>query len=116
GTFFNPAFQQIRVCTTNITTLRNAQDLHDLASIEVWPHRAQLLLSSQFSDPTFEVVVRAPEPFRLRHIAGRTVRSGQHMQPGQLITGITDIPTNRGVGPDPAITPAVAGVPVKPQM
>src|SRR5215216_6107192 len=38
-TLIHPAFQQERVRASDITALRNAQDLHDLSSVQVWPDR-----------------------------------------------------------------------------
>src|SRR5262245_63458183 len=82
-----PQLQQVVVRRSDLATLRDAQDLHDLVAVQVRPDRVQLLLLGQPVDPLLEMVVRRPQRGRLAGVPGRAVRPGQYVQPGQEVAG-----------------------------
>src|SRR5215217_8940618 len=53
-TLLHSPLQQKRVRAADITALADAQDLHDLASVQIRPDRFQLLLRSQLCDRSEE--------------------------------------------------------------
>ena len=90
------------VCTAQHRSRSDPQDLGDLVAVQLGTHGIQLLLLHQGADADLEIVIDARQTLRLAHVAGRAVRAGQAMQPGQQRPGVGDVSANRRVRPLPA--------------
>ena len=98
-TVLDPALQEIVVRQTDIPPRRDAQQLHDLVAVQVRAQRAQLLLLGQFADPPLQIVVRGTQLRRPGPVPGGAIGPGQDVQPGQLRSGIADVPADCRVPP-----------------
>ena len=78
---------------------RDAEMVHHGLAVEAGADRRQLLGVAQLVDADLEVVHPTRQRGRLFRVASRAIAPGQHVELGQQITGVADVPTNRRVAP-----------------
>ncbi len=65
---------------------RDAEVLHDLLAVERWPHRVQVLLLGQPSDPLLQVVLQRRELLGLEPVLRRAVGARELVEPVEIDT------------------------------
>src|SRR5437016_14019513 len=80
-------------------TRRHPEALHHLEPIERWADRFEVLLLREGRDPLLELALQRCEPACAIGVAGRDVRARELVEPVEERPGITDVASNRRVGP-----------------
>ena len=99
GAFLHPALQQPVVGPADGAARRDAEDLHDLAAVEIGRMASSSSCAASSAIRRSRSSYAARKPPRLRGVPGRAVGAGQDVQPLELVAGVADIAAYGGVGP-----------------